>query len=110
MTIGVADVLREAMKDQRVKTAFEFGSIAAGSENAGSDVDLFVIGEIGLRDLSELLSGCLEKIGREINPSALTKDEFRKRVKAGEHFISNVLNSRKLFIVGTEHDLEAMAG
>ena len=59
-TTGVADVLREALRDGRIQLAFVFGSIAGGEETAGSDVDLLVIGEIGFRDLSELLSGSSE--------------------------------------------------
>lgn len=107
-TTGVADVLREVLRDGRIQLAFVFGSIAGGEETAGSDVDLLVIGEIGFRDLSELLSGSSEKIGREINPYVMKKDEYRKRVKSGEHFISHILKSPKIFIVGTDHDLEAM--
>lgn len=107
-TSGIAHVLRNAMVDRRVHAAFVFGSIATGEESAGSDVDIFVIGEIGFRDLSELLSGCSEEIGREINPYVMTKEEYRKRVKSGEHFISNILKSSKIFVVGGEHDLEEM--
>ena len=107
-TSGIADVLREALRDGRIKLAFVFGSIAGGEETSGSDVDLLVIGEIGFRDLSELLSGSSEEIGREINPYVMKKDEYRKRVKADEHFISHILKLPKIFIVGTDHDLEAM--
>jgi len=107
-TTGVADVLREALQDGRIHVAFVFGSIAGGEETAGSDVDLLVIGEMGFRGLSELLSGCSEEIGREINPYVMNKNEYRKRVKSGEHFISHILESPKIFIVGTDHDLEAM--
>lgn len=107
-TTGIVQVLRESMKDQRVSVAFVFGSIAVGEESAGSDVDILVIGEIGFRDLSEVLSGCSEEIGREINPHVMTSDEYRKRVRSGEHFISHVLKSPKIFIVGTDHDLKAM--
>jgi len=107
-TTGIVQVLRERMKDQRLSVAFVFGSIAVGEESAGSDVDILVIGEIGFRDLSELLSGCSEEIGREINPHVMTRDEYRKRVRAGEHFISHVLKSPKIFITGTDHDLKTM--
>ncbi|MBW1945411.1 MAG: nucleotidyltransferase domain-containing protein [Deltaproteobacteria bacterium] len=107
-TTGVADVLRGALRDGRIHVAFVFGSIAGGEVSAGSDVDLFVIGEIGFRGLSELLSGVSEEIGREINPYVMNKDEYRKRVKSGEHFISHILKSPKIFIVGADHDLEAM--
>ncbi len=107
-TTGVADVLREALRDRRIHAAFVFGSVAGGEETAGSDVDLFVIGEIGFRSLSELLSGVSEKIGREINPYVMNKDEYRKRVKSNEHFITHILRSPKIFVVGADHDLEAM--
>ena len=107
-TTGVADVLREALRDGRIQLAFVFGSIAGGEETAGSDVDLLVIGEIGFRGLSELLSGVSAEIGREINPYVMKKDEDRKRVKSGEHFISHILKSPKIFIVGADHDLEAI--
>jgi len=107
-TTGVADVLREALRDGRIQLAFVFGSIAGGEETAGSDVDLLVIGEIGFRSLSELLSGVSEKIGREINPYVMNKDEYIKRIKSNEHFITHILKSPKIFIVGADHDLEAM--
>ncbi|PIW61017.1 nucleotidyltransferase domain-containing protein [Shewanella sp. CG12_big_fil_rev_8_21_14_0_65_47_15] len=107
-TTGVVGVLREALQDGRIHVAFVFGSIAGGEVTAGSDVDLLVIGEIGFRDLSELLSGCSEVIGREINPHVMNKIEYRKRVESGEHFMSHILKSRKIFVVGTEHDLKAM--
>jgi len=107
-TSGLADVLKGALEDDRIHLAFVFGSIARGEETAGSDVDLFIIGEVGLRAVSKMLSGVSEKIGREINPHAMHQDEFRKRLKAGDHFISSVIDSPKIFIVGSENDIEAM--
>ena len=107
-TIGLADGLKSALVDTRIRVAFVFGSIARGEEKAGSDVDLMVIGQLGLRDLSRLLSGIEEKIGREVNPHVLNEKEFRKRVQANEHFVSRVMESLKIFIVGSHHELEAM--
>jgi predicted nucleotidyltransferase/DNA-binding HxlR family transcriptional regulator len=107
-TIGLADGLKSALVDTRIRVAFVFGSIARGEEKAGSDVDLMVIGQLGLRDLSRLLSGIEEKIGREVNPHVLSEKEFRKRVRAKEHFVSRVMESPKIFIIGSPHELEAM--
>jgi len=109
-TLGLADVLKSALLDKRVRMAFVFGSIARGEEKAGSDVDLMVIGQLGLRDLSRLLSGVEEKIGREVNPHVLREEEFRKRLRAKEHFVSRVMESPKIFIIGSHHELEAMGG
>jgi predicted nucleotidyltransferase/DNA-binding HxlR family transcriptional regulator len=107
-TSGLADVLKPALRDKRIRTAFVFGSIAHGEETAGSDVDLMVIGELGLRDLSGLLSGIEEKIGREVNPHVFHEDEFRKHVRAREHFVMSVMESPKIFIIGSPDELEAM--
>jgi predicted nucleotidyltransferase len=107
-TSGLADVLKSALEDKRVRVAFVFGSIAAGEEKTNSDVDLMVIGRLGLRDLSGLLSGVEEKIGREVNPHVMSENEFRSRLKAKEHFMSNVLKEPKIFLIGSENDLKPM--
>jgi len=107
-TSGLADVLKSALVDKRIRVAFVFGSIARGDETATSDIDLMVIGQLGLRDLSRLLSGIQEKIGREVNPYVLKEEELRKRIRAKEHFVSSVLESPKIFIIGSHHELEAM--
>jgi len=107
-TSGLADALKSALEDKRIRVAFVFGSIAHGEEKAGSDVDLMVIGRLGLRDLSRLLSGIEERIGREVNPHILREEEFQKRIRAKEHFVSSVMETPKIFIIGSQHELEAM--
>lgn len=107
-TSGLSDVLKSALKDKRIRVAFVFGSIARGEEKAGSDVDLMVIGQLGLRDLSRLLSSIEEKIGREVNPHVLREEEFQKRIQTKEHFVSSVMEAPKLFIIGSQRELEAM--
>jgi DNA-binding transcriptional ArsR family regulator len=107
-TSGLVDVFKGSLEDKRIEIAFLFGSIPKGEISAGSDVDVMVIGEIGLRDLSSLLYGIPEQIGREVNPYVLNRAEFRKRLQNEEHFLSGVLRSPKIFVVGREHDLKAM--
>jgi hypothetical protein len=67
-----------------------------------------VIGSVGLRTVSKWLSGISEKIGREINPHVLSLKEYKRRKRSGEHFLDRVLESTKIFIKGSEDDLEAM--
>ena len=109
-TSGLADVLKSALADKRIRVAFVFGSIASGEEKTGSDVDLMVIGRLGLRDLSGLLSGVEEKIGREVNPHVMSEKEFRSRLKTKEHFMSSVLKGPKIFLIGSENDLKPLGG
>jgi predicted nucleotidyltransferase len=107
-TSGLAEILIQALSTEEIKFAFIFGSIAAGEENAESDLDLFIIGKIGLRSLSKLLKAPGEKIGREINPHIMSADEFLKRKKEKEHFVSQVLESPKLMIKGSEDEFSRM--
>jgi predicted nucleotidyltransferase len=108
-TIGLSDVLKDALAGETtIRVAFVFGSLAKGSEKAESDIDLMVIGDLGLRSLTRLLQGLPEKLGREINPYILTPEEFTARKAEKEHFITKVLNDDKLFIMGDEDDLKAM--
>ncbi len=105
-TTGLAEVLRSALeKEPRITIAFVFGSVAQARERAHSDVDLLVIGEIGLRDVVGLLGDAAEKVGREINPKVLTPSEFRRRKRTEDPFLSRVLAEPRLFITGDEHEL-----
>jgi predicted nucleotidyltransferase len=107
-TIGLKDALCEALASSDVKLAFIFGSVAAGTENAESDIDLIVIGSLSLRQLSRLLSGVAMRVGREINPHVFTAEEFKRRMKARDHFITTVLAAPKLVVIGNEDELTSM--
>jgi len=106
---GMVDLFRSALKDKRIQIAFIFGSISEGKETSESDVDLFIVGQLGMRAVSTLLSGVSERVGREINPHVMNSDEFKNRIKEKGHFISSVMKSRKIFVIGTEDDLKTMA-
>ena len=110
-TIGLVDVIKIALRqDAGINIAFVFGSIARHEETTGSDVDLMLIGQLSLRKLVGMLAGVSEEIGREINPHVLRVDEFIKRKSSKDHFITQVLEAPKIFIIGNANDLEAMAG
>jgi predicted nucleotidyltransferase len=108
-TSGLVEVLSIALADLNILLAFIFGSVARDEITASSDIDLMIIGEVSLRRVSSALAGAPEKLGREVNPVVVSSAEFRERISKGEHFVSRVLESPRIFVVGTEHDLETMA-
>ncbi len=110
-TVGLADIFRKIFDRQPdIKIAFIFGSIASQSEKSSSDVDLMVIGNLSLRQISKMLSGLPDQIGREINPHVLSSEEFRKRKSKDDHFITHVMKAPKIMIIGNKDEFEAMAG
>lgn len=107
-TTGLVEVICKALESADVAVAFAFGSVAAGQESAQRDVDLMVIGDIGLRALSGRLSKISAQIGREINPHVMTEVEYRKSAKAKDHFVTHVLSGPKLFVRGNANVFAAM--
>ncbi len=109
-TTGLKERLADALSGfDGVSLAFVFGSIASGEDNAGSDIDLMVIGKVGLRDLAPRLRPLAEELGREINPHTFSKSHFRERSRLGDAFVGSVLEAPKIFIVGEADELKAMA-
>src|ERR1035441_7336325 len=53
-TAGLVDVLAEALKPlaARLRTAFVYGSVAAGNERSDSDIDLMIIGQVSPTELA----------------------------------------------------------
>jgi len=108
-TSGLGDYLKELFSGREdIDTAFIFGTMASGEDTPASDIDLMVIGTIGLRALSTVLSDFRTRVGRELNPHVLTQEEFMKRRKDGEHFITNVISSSRMFVKGTDDDFTQM--
>jgi hypothetical protein len=67
-------------------------------------------GDIGLRKVSGLLAAVGNRLGREINPHVKNPAEFGRRVRVKDHFVTSVLSAPKLFVKGSERDLEGLGG
>jgi predicted nucleotidyltransferase len=106
-TVGVADVLREALVPLagRIRAAFVYGSIARGDERAGSDLDLMIVGGVKFAEVVAGLAPAQEVLRREVNPSVYPALEFRKKLAAGDPFLKRVLAGPKIFILGGDNDL-----
>lgn len=94
----------------KAKVVFIYGSRANGTARADSDYDIFCIGEDGLRKVTALLSPVRDTLGVELNPYVITEEEFRNRLATGNHFLSEVMASKKVFLKGGPDELKAMEG
>lgn len=106
-TVGIVDLLRDQLEPlvKDISLAFIYGSIAAGSEVSQSDIDLMVIGKVGLSDVAAALKPAEERLGRSINPVILSVPEARRKLRDKQHFIETVCKGPKLFIVDKDHEL-----
>ena len=99
-TDGLADVLRAALSGSSIELALVYGSMAAGSATAGSDVDLLVVGDATLREIASRLRSAQDILGREIVPAVWTVEEFSKRKRNRNAFLSRVLKGPNILIIG----------
>ena len=108
-TTGLREQLADALAGVRgIEMAFVFGSAAAGTTGAASDVDLLVVGDVGLRALAPKLRPLTSTLGREVNSHVLTRDTLAAKARAGDAFITNVLAAPKIWITGDAHELEGL--
>ena len=99
-TVGLGDVLREALGTEGIERAFVFGSIADGTATEGSDIDLLVVGSATLREVIRRLARAQETLGREINPVVWSVDEFKRRQAGRDAFLKRVKDRPMIPIVG----------
>jgi len=110
-TSGIADVINSSLRrfSGKIEIAFIYGSIARTEELSTSDVDLMIVGDVGLADLVPGLRRAEKALGREINPTIYSPQEFLQRRKEGDSFINTVLSDSKIFLKGNDSELEALA-
>jgi len=108
-TVGLVDVLQEALDPftDRIDWAFVYGSMARSEELASSDVDLMIIGRVGLADITPALRRAEGRLNRLVNPTLYSREEFATKLAAGHTFLRAVLDGEKLFILGDPHELAA---
>ena len=88
----------EAVKG--IEFAFIYGSFAGGRENADSDVDLLIVGDVDLNVIDAALQRLEKALGRSVNYVLYDPQEFKEKVTTKDGFISNVLDGEKIALVG----------
>lgn len=108
-TAGLGDLLREALQNLgSIERAFIYGSVAAGTEDASSDIDLMLVGEVDLLALAPVITGLEERLGRSINYVVYSPEEFRQRRDKADPFLEEVLSNPRIMLIGREDDLSGV--
>lgn len=68
-------------------------------------VDVLVVGDIVMAELSALIRAEEEKRGKEVNYTIMTNEEFNFRRKRRDPFLLSILESGKVMIIGDEEEL-----
>ena len=110
-TTGIVPALQAAVKTfgSRIETALLYGSVARGGEHTQSDIDLIIVGTLQQIDLLPALRKLERRFRREVNVILFSPEEFRRKRRVQDHFISSVLKGKKILLKGTLHELEKTA-
>lgn len=108
-TVGLSEPLRAALAPhaQRIAAAFVYGSVANKTDTAHSDIDLMVIGEdLSYPDLFAAFQGAEAVLRRPVNPTFLTRDDWRRKLLQKDSFVAKIARQPKLFLIGSEEQLQ----
>jgi DNA-binding transcriptional ArsR family regulator len=102
---------KEIIKNQsrlgRVKWVFFSKAFALHQNSPGETIDIFVVGDVVLPELSSLVAEEERVRKREINYSVMDEAEFRFRFQGKDPFLTNLLTAPRLTILGDETQLLA---
>lgn len=107
-TIGLVGPLEEALAPfrNRIQEAFVYGSIAKGTETARSDIDLMVIcDDLAYSDLYGSLQEAEATLCRSVHVSLATAAEWKRKLAAGNPFVTKVQALPKIPLIGRTDDL-----
>lgn len=109
-TDALAYSLQKALApiQDKLKLAFVFGSLAKGNATAESDIDLFLLGEIGLKEVSGVTGDITETLGREFNPVIMAEADYRQRFHEDNRFAQELMDTPKIWLKGTQDEFRAV--
>ncbi len=100
-TEGVGGVLQKHLQSLgNIKEAFIYGSFASGEADGLSDIDVMIIGDVELEQLSFTISTLEKELNRSINYLIFSEQEWQQKVLDEEPFALNVEQSPKIQILG----------
>jgi len=109
-TFGVAGVLQSALVPllPQLSRAFVYGSVAKGEDNAGSDVDVMLVGEdLSYSEIMQMLEGAELQLGRPVNPTIYSPTEFSERLAEGQNFLTKVMAQMQINLLNKNEQQDA---
>jgi predicted nucleotidyltransferase len=104
-SIGVQSALKSAVEAvPGIESAWLFGSFAKKEADAASDIDLLIVGLPDQNLLASRIRATEKMLHREINYTILTSQELEGRLAAGDAFVSDIWNGKRIEVVNHGQD------
>lgn len=100
------DIIKQKAKLGKIKFAMISGRYLRGTaKKSSTDVDLLIVGNVVLPELSQLVKAEELRREREINYTAMTEEEFNFRKSRRDPFALSILEGSRVMIIGDEEEL-----
>lgn len=101
-----ADILKQKAKLGKIKFAMLSGRyLRRIPKRSSTDVDLLVVGNVVLPELSQLVKAEEVRREQELNYTVMTEEEFAFRKRRRDPFVLSILESSRVMIIGDEEEL-----
>lgn len=105
-TIGLgADIIKNRAKLGKIKYAFLASAFAKNTQLSPNDVDLFIVGNVVLPELSVIVKEEEVRRDREINYTVMTEEEFLFRKRRRDPFLVSILAVPRVMLLGDEEEM-----
>lgn len=107
-TVGLKVPLQATLEPlaDRIAAAFVYGSVVKGTERSGSDIDLLVVADdLDYAQLYDALPQAEAALGRPINPTVMTTEEWRRKRGSADSFAARIAAQPRLFVLGDDNAL-----
>ncbi len=102
------DIIKQRVKIGKIKFAMISGRYLRGiPKKTGSEVDLLIVGNVVLPEMSQLVKAEEVRREREINYTVMTEEEFAFRKRRRDPFVLSILEGSRVMIIGDEEELVA---
>jgi hypothetical protein len=99
-------IIENKNKIGRVSFVMFSGKLVRCKERKSEDgVDILVVGEVVLPELASIIRSEEARRGKEINYTAMSREEFDFRKKRRDPFLLGILSGSRVMVIGDEEDL-----
>lgn len=100
-----AEILKNRAKLGKIKYAMFSGKFIRKIKDNADSVDLLVVGNVVLPELALLVKAEERILGREINYTVMSEEEFSFRKKRHDPFIYSIIFGSRLMLIGDQESM-----
>jgi len=98
------NIIKEKARLGKIRFAMLTGGFTQKNSVSANDVDLLVVGSVVLPALSQIVQEAESQVGREINYTVMSEEEFAFRKNRRDPFVLDILGKPRVMLIGDEED------